>query len=235
MKLLKNKKGFTIIETIVVAVMLTTSLLMIYSSYSSSIINERIRLYYDDVAYIYKANNIKEYLLRTADLDVFVKYELEPTDDNEHGRMLVDISVGNPNLFQDDSFSDGLTMIEDNYNLVEFILLKPDYNIISKCSMSSNDFSDEKSRAYCSQFLGLSSGLRNYIKSLGSDIKISSALSEPYFLDDYKVPPASGETNYGEYMLIYVFGEDNQGNYCEILGSCKNKYVYLRSGVYYEK
>ena len=55
----KNKKGFVLIETIVTVVVLTTSLLYLYNSYSSIIANENTRLYYDDVAYIYKANYIR--------------------------------------------------------------------------------------------------------------------------------------------------------------------------------
>ena len=46
----KKNRGFIIIETIITVVVLSTSLLYLYSSYSSIINREETRLYYDDVA-----------------------------------------------------------------------------------------------------------------------------------------------------------------------------------------
>ena len=56
-----NKKGFVIIETIVTVVVLTTSLLYLYNSYSTIINREEARLNYDDLSYVYRTNYIRNF------------------------------------------------------------------------------------------------------------------------------------------------------------------------------
>ena len=70
---LKNK-GFVFIETIVTVLVLSTSLLYLYNSYNNIIDKEETRVYYDDVAYIYKTNYIKRFLEENANIE-YVKNE----------------------------------------------------------------------------------------------------------------------------------------------------------------
>ena len=49
-----NKKGFVFTETIVAIVILTSALLLIYTSFNNVLQSEKIRVDYDDVAYIYR-------------------------------------------------------------------------------------------------------------------------------------------------------------------------------------
>ena len=70
---LKNK-GFVFIETIVTVLVLSTSLLYLYNSYNNIIDKEETRVYYDDVAYIYKTNYIKRFLEENANIE-YVKSE----------------------------------------------------------------------------------------------------------------------------------------------------------------
>ena len=62
MKLIKNKKGFAMVETIVVMVMVTIILLRVFSSFASTLSREKTRVYYDDTAYIFKIYAISDYL-----------------------------------------------------------------------------------------------------------------------------------------------------------------------------
>lgn len=50
---MKNKKGFAFVETIITVVILSASLLYLYSTYNAIISDEKVRLYYDDPAFIY--------------------------------------------------------------------------------------------------------------------------------------------------------------------------------------
>lgn len=50
-----NNKGYAFIETIIMILVLTSSLLLIYFSYKNIFNTEKNRLYYDDPAYIYKS------------------------------------------------------------------------------------------------------------------------------------------------------------------------------------
>lgn len=58
---MKNNKGFVLIETIITTVVLATTLLYIYANYTNVLMKEKVRLNYDDIAYIYRTNYIKEY------------------------------------------------------------------------------------------------------------------------------------------------------------------------------
>ena len=66
-----NNKGFVFIETIITAVILLTTLLLLYKSYSDVIIKEKRRLYYDDIAYIYKTIAIRDVLKKSYNKTTF--------------------------------------------------------------------------------------------------------------------------------------------------------------------
>lgn len=66
-----NKKGFVFIEMIVTTVVLIIALLVLYSTYANAIQAEKKRLYYDDIAYVYKAENIHDVVVSKLDLPTF--------------------------------------------------------------------------------------------------------------------------------------------------------------------
>ena len=61
MKLVK-KNGFIFVETIVAIVVLSSSLLLLYSTFFNILQSEKTRIYYDDINYIYRAYYIKKEL-----------------------------------------------------------------------------------------------------------------------------------------------------------------------------
>ena len=68
---MKNNKGFIFLETIIVTVVLTTTLIFLYSNFSKNINDERRRLYYDDIAYVYKTIFIRNAEKSTINDDIF--------------------------------------------------------------------------------------------------------------------------------------------------------------------
>ena len=56
-----NKKGFMFAETIIVITVLITALLLIYASFINVLNNEKKRVYYDDVAYVYRTIYLKDF------------------------------------------------------------------------------------------------------------------------------------------------------------------------------
>ena len=54
-----KKNGFVFVETIVAIIVLTSSLLFLYSSFTKILQSEKNRVYYDDIAYIYRSWHIK--------------------------------------------------------------------------------------------------------------------------------------------------------------------------------
>lgn len=119
-----KKNGFTIIETVITVVVLSTSLLYLYSSYSSIISSEKERLYYDDIAHIYKSHYIKEYLLDYADMDMAKKERLNDS-------YIITIGEETENLFYKEDDAKGLTNIKKTFNVTQLLLVKSD--MITKC------------------------------------------------------------------------------------------------------
>ncbi len=106
-----NKKGFVIIETLIVTVMITTCLVLVYSTYSSAVNNERNRLYYNDVSYVYKTDNIKRWLNAYFDEEI-----LKNNSINLFGISGIDKSV-----------------LIENYNVVDMLFVDPNCVSDSTC------------------------------------------------------------------------------------------------------
>lgn len=58
---MKNKKGFVFVETLIVVAVLTASLLILYSTYSSIIVKEKNRIKYNDPTYLYRTFYLKKF------------------------------------------------------------------------------------------------------------------------------------------------------------------------------
>ncbi len=70
---MKNNKGFIFLETIIVTVVLTTTLIFLYSNFSKNVNDERRRLYYDDIAYLYKTIFIRNGIKSSINNGMFTK------------------------------------------------------------------------------------------------------------------------------------------------------------------
>lgn len=80
-----NNKGFVFLETIIVTVVLTTTLIFLYSNFNKTVNNEKRRLYYDDIAYMYKTLFIRQALLKQLDKDVFYRAVNDVSDVKVNG------------------------------------------------------------------------------------------------------------------------------------------------------
>ncbi len=82
--MIKSKKGFVFVETLIVVAVLTASLLMVYSTYSNTIYKEKVRMKYNDSVYLYRTYylgkfyrnfNLKNFILSKSDNDVVLVNE----------------------------------------------------------------------------------------------------------------------------------------------------------------
>ena len=179
-----NKKAFTIIETLIVVVMMTTALLIIYRIYNLNINNEKKRLVYDDVVDIYKINNIKNYLVRESNISLYIESYLEPYKDLnnideslgykiENSMIALNIGVSSTLddknlLFNETEFNDLIGL----YDLEQLVVLRTDFEVISGCSIDSiKGNSALKSNDYVcrNSFSNFDINFINYVKSLGND------------------------------------------------------------------
>lgn len=150
---MKNKKGFAFIETIITVVILSATLLFLYSSYSSILSDEETRTYYDDPSFIYRTNYVKKFLEEYGNMDIVKNYYLSDT-------YVVNIGPSFKELFIDQE--KGKSMLEsitNNFYIYSMSLVKSDmfnncYNITGICKDSL-----EKLGTY---------GMQKYVNSLNN-------------------------------------------------------------------
>ncbi len=154
---MKNKRGFVFIETIITVVVLSTSLLYLYSSYSNIIHNEEARLYYDDPAYIYRTNYVRKFLESYTNIEEIKTYALTnsyivtigPLFDNMFNEIM---SLNNMQASMENMFN--------NFNINQMLLV--DSAMLNECSVNSED---EKCVSSTSN---LSYNMNNYLRTLNS-------------------------------------------------------------------
>ncbi len=144
-----NKKGFALLETLIVVVIISTSLVTLYHAYNYSVVNENIRLHYDDVNYIYKTH--------------YLKNNLELTEDDF--LVINDESITNT-LENND--------IKETFNVKQMLIIKTDFDLISSCTMDLIKGTSSSSDELCENSFGnYDENLIKYIKTLGSDTSLT--------------------------------------------------------------
>lgn len=145
-----KKNGFVFIETIVTVVVLSASLLLLYNSYSSIFQNERERLYYDDVSYIYRTNYVKKYLYNYSNIQKFKKIAYSDIYIEVIGR-----ETGG--LFETEQSKIDFEQIISNFNISQIAIVSNKY--IENCfNESENKCKDALQK--------LDWGITRYIRSL---------------------------------------------------------------------
>ena len=145
------KKGFVFIETIITVVVLCASLIYLYSSYSSMINNEEARVYYDDVAHLYKAGYLRDYLLNNSEIETVKSIALN----DSYVEFIGSLYSG---LILDDEQRTDFQYICNSFNVKQMLLISSD--LISECD------GHESSGICYDSYDKLSYNLRNYVKSL---------------------------------------------------------------------
>lgn len=200
-----NKNGFAFIETIVTIVILSVSLLYLYSSYSTIISDEETRLYYNDIAYIYRTNYIREFLEENSNLEVIKEYGFSSS-------YIVTIGTGyniagdNTNvvsMFTETQYEEGMDItlekILQNFNVRQMVLIKG--SMFSDCIDDTVDMCDES--------------MQNFSYNMQSFINTLSTTDYDYYLVVEYTEKINTDT--GEVEKCNLNAED----------SCTNHYAYL--------
>ena len=88
-----NKKGFVFVETIVAVVILTSSLLLLYSTFTNILQSEKTRIYYDDINYVYRT-----YFLKKLVFNGEVHQALEGSNFSDNTNVYIS-SIGSDTLY----------------------------------------------------------------------------------------------------------------------------------------
>lgn len=118
--MIRNKKGFVFIETIITVVVLSASLIIIYSAYSSAISDEKTRLYYDDPAYIHRSYFVREFLYLNSNIEYIKDYVF-------NNSYITTIGVGFDTMFtqeqEDAGMRQSLQILYDIYNINQMVIV----------------------------------------------------------------------------------------------------------------
>ena len=127
------KKGFALLETMVVVTFLAVSLLLLYSSFRNMINNNKKNVYYDNASYIYEAYYLKEYL------DIKNNTKLLKQDIEE--------------ITCDDFIKDGCKKIIEEFNIKSMYLAKTNIKEYKESSTLNNYLNSLSSSSYPYRFI----------------------------------------------------------------------------------
>lgn len=160
---MRSKKGFAFVETIITVVILSASLLYLYSTYSAILSDEKVRVYYDDPSFIYYTNYVKKFFEEYADLENIKRSKFNDT-------YVISIGTGYQNLLKDRSMAAALEKIVESFRINHIAIVKSD--------MFNNCF--EGTEEYCeSSIKNLNYNMQKYVTSL-SDTKYNYYLVVEY-------------------------------------------------------
>ncbi len=150
-----KNKGFIIVETIVTVVILSTSLLYLYSSYNTIINREETRLYYDDIAYLYRTNQIRTFLENNSNIGDVKRYGFDDT-------YIISIGPSYENMFTSEQTASNMQgsfeILFNTFNINQIILM--DSTMLDDCDTDNDSLKCEASTE------GLSYNMSSYITSL---------------------------------------------------------------------
>jgi hypothetical protein len=205
-----KKNGFTFIETIITVVVLSTSLLLLYNSYSGIITKEEVRLYYDDPAYIYRTNNILRYIKENLDVNSIIS-EL---DDSESYSLVFgtesESGTNRSEYFTNNIVKSDFDNIWQNYNINQIIIAKSEL-------FNCDDFENSTTDSRCN--IGITTQwMREYLRTLSS-----SEAYTYYIIIEYAEgisKNTDGSYDYGIYNCNRIQGSVESAN-------CKTYYSSL--------
>lgn len=163
-----NNKGFVFIETIITVVVLTTTLVFLYASYSRVVITEQKRLYYDNISYVYKTQMIKEVLDETIN-----KTKFRSAVETKRDEMYFYIFNTESDIYFDNA---DITNLKREYNFYQLIYIKIE-DIVDLKECLKNEYGDNK----CATTIGFAKTygaghLEDYLLSLDVDEHISDGI-----------------------------------------------------------
>lgn len=222
---MNNNKGFIFLETIIITVVLTTTLIFLYSNFSKNINDEKRRLYYDDIAYVYKTIFIRNAVKSTINNAVFEEAINDDKADNQNSlknnfvflfnseskfctEYFIDTTDGNKikceaknyrSLYFDNKYISDLNNI---YKFKTLVYLKnDDISKIKKCINSGIDsFKDtDADKKRCQNFLEFTNEY--------SEINLNEYMLTINSVDTNAVNPSSQQS-----IMIAIFNERKNGN-----------------------
>ena len=166
----KNLKGFILVETMVVIVFLATTLLTVYSSFTTVLDNAKTRIFYDDPIYLYRTYYFLSYLEKN-NLTDFIDAKFANTSGTDN-RSLSIVEFGCSALSvteesggaSENGFCESL---KSSMDINHVFIMNYDVNEVIKCDEQSGNLDDKT--LYCQRnkaLQNLSISAVNYLYTL---------------------------------------------------------------------
>jgi len=172
-----KKNGFVFVETIVAVVILTSSLLLLYSTFSKILQSEKTRVYYDDVNYIYRTWYVKE---RINSLNIMAALR-DITSNTD--KYFVTVGIEYDNLFTGyEREKTYISNLLEDYEVSQIIILKENkIDNLKKCTLECSLDSNCNDYENCNGlYTNLSDEMINYLKTIYIDVSCNYVLAVEY-------------------------------------------------------
>ncbi len=151
---MKKRNGFVFIETIIVIVFLIGALLLLYGSYRNAITEEKTKVYYDDISYLYRNYYLADFIINKKDIYKIKKKAFKD-------KYIIELDGTYEEIFneeqKEENYEDELKNIVQEFNVHKMLIVSDE--IITECFNNDNP-KCEKS------YEGLSDGLSKYIETM---------------------------------------------------------------------
>lgn len=98
--MMKNKRGFAFIETVIVTVVLAVVLITSLVAFNKILAEEKRRLMYDDTSYIYTTYHIENFIV-SLNIENYIKeYMLEENSRTEYKRKILEFNCSDRTLYE---------------------------------------------------------------------------------------------------------------------------------------
>lgn len=201
----KNKKlkGFIFVETMVVIAFLATTLLSVYSSFTTVLDNAKTRLYYDDPVYLYRTYYLLTFLEEN-NLPEFIETKFANTSGSNNLKLSIvefGCNAQSVTTADDKVFCEN---IKSNWSINHIFLMYYDVNGIIQCAaLNDGDTYDPTVDSYCRRntaLQNLSVTAVNYLYTLDG----YTGINDPSFV---YVPEESG------YRIVVEFKKEKSRTY----------------------
>lgn len=164
-----NKKGFVFIETVIVVIVLTSSLLLLYTTFNKTLQSEKTRINYDDVNYIYRTWGVAN-LINSANITDIMS-DLDSSDG--FYKIIYEKDKTNPllnTLFASDDRTIFNSM-KDDYEIEEILLFRKNKtDNLKRCYTNCNSSSCSDYSKCTTLKNELSSDFQSYLKNIYVDV-----------------------------------------------------------------
>ncbi len=172
---MKKKNGFVFIETIITIVFLAAALLVLYGSYRNAITEEKTKVYYDDIGYLYRNYYLADFLINKTEIN-----DLKDTGFNEKYTLEINKDVYSE-LFTEYQASEDypaeLENITKKFNVNKMLVVSDE--IITEC------FNAAANKKCDASYEGLSEGLSRYIETMNVERDEDDRVNY-YLVTEYK-------------------------------------------------